>query len=525
MTHEPFDNSQSENPVTVSAEGIQTDENGEEIVDASPVKDHDEHSGGKLPVKKLLVDNLNESVVQAEPVGSTEMPAAITREGLVRQDAPALPISPDDQVDLEISSEQSWPFKIISGFVSVCGWCFGFVSLLIALAAISVVPVVQILSLGYFLEVCGRIGRTGKVREGFIGIRKASRIGSIVLGTWILLLPIRYLSTLWYSAQLIEPGSPQTNFLRVFQIVATVMIIAHIVAAWYCGGRLRHFFWPIVAPFSIVVWAMRYIAATPELRRILNSTLGAISPRFVQDFCNVKPITNWFLPAILIKGVVSGDLFTNACDGLWDFIVSLRLRYYFSLGLRGFLTSIVWLIVPAMLLIGATSLTDGAAILCGLFGVPLMIIVIIYLPFAQAHFAAEGKWSAMFDVRGIRRAFVRAPIRFWLALFFLLALALPLFLFQIEKTYEELEWIESLVFMVFMLPARFLVGWAYARGRHREQKSSWLLTWPVRFAQLPVAAIFVFFLFVSRYTAMNGVWSIFDQPAFLVPAPFTEWPF
>ena len=52
-----------------------------------------------------------------------------------------------------------------------------------------------------------------------IGLSKASVLGSIVLGTWLMLLPIRFVSNLWFDAYLVDPGSPQTQFLRVLQIV------------------------------------------------------------------------------------------------------------------------------------------------------------------------------------------------------------------------------------------------------------------------------------------------------------------
>ena len=50
---------------------------------------------------------------------------------------------------------------------------------------LAAIPIVQFLSLGYLLEAGGRIARTGRFRDGFIGVRTAARVGSIVLGTWI----------------------------------------------------------------------------------------------------------------------------------------------------------------------------------------------------------------------------------------------------------------------------------------------------------------------------------------------------
>ena len=37
---------------------------------------------------------------------------------------------------------------------------------------------------------------------------------------------------------------------------------------------------------------------------------------------------------------------------------------------------------------------------------------------------------------------------------------------------------------------------------------------------LPIAGLYVFIVFFTRYTSWYGVWSLFEQHAFLVPVPF-----
>ena len=37
---------------------------------------------------------------------------------------------------------------------------------------------------------------------------------------------------------------------------------------------------------------------------------------------------------------------------------------------------------------------------------------------------------------------------------------------------------------------------------------------------LPVAAFYVLIVFFSQFTAWRGVWSLYEQHAFLLPVPF-----
>src|SRR5437588_265408 len=73
----------------------------------------------------------------------------------------------------------------------------------------------------------------------------------------------------------------------------------HVAVACLRGGRLRHFFWPFGHPFWLA----------SRLRR--------------------------------------GGLYVEARDALWVFVTSLRLPYYFRVGLVGFLGTLAWLAPPA----------------------------------------------------------------------------------------------------------------------------------------------------------------------------------
>ncbi|MCY2972914.1 MAG: hypothetical protein NTZ30_19910, partial [Planctomycetota bacterium] len=84
-------------------------------------------------------------------------------------------------------------------------WLFGLISMVVALATLAAIPGLQFLSLGYMLESSTRVAKSGKIRDGFIGIRTAARLGGAILAIWLLLLPLRYLSNVAFTAQIINP--------------------------------------------------------------------------------------------------------------------------------------------------------------------------------------------------------------------------------------------------------------------------------------------------------------------------------
>ena len=75
------------------------------------------------------------------------------------------------------------------GVASGSEWLFGVLSLLLGLSMLAALPVLQLLSLGYLLESSGRVARTGRLRDGLIGVRRAARVGGVVVGTWLALVP------------------------------------------------------------------------------------------------------------------------------------------------------------------------------------------------------------------------------------------------------------------------------------------------------------------------------------------------
>jgi hypothetical protein len=77
-----------------------------------------------------------------------------------------------------------------------------------------------------------------------------------------------------------------------------------------------------------------------------------------------------------------------------------------------------------------------------------------------------------------------------------------------------------LVFVALIAPARLLAGWALGRGRQRAQPRFFLVRWFSRLGMLPLAIVYAVVVSLSRYTSWYGSWSLFEQHAFLLPAPF-----
>jgi hypothetical protein len=296
-------------------------------------------------------------------------------------------------------------------------------------------------------------------------------------------------------------------------------MVAHILLAWYSGGKLRHFFWPLLAPFSLAQWVITRKIVGPIVRPMLQW----LTPKLAEDLYQPAPLASWFPPAILLAGLRRGParMYVEARDAVWDFVVFLDLPHYFWLGLRGFIGAFLWLLIPVAMLIASTKVkNDGLAFLISFAGAIALANVLLYLPFLQARFAATNRFREMFRFMTIRTLFRKAPLAFWFALLITLALALPPYLFKIQQVYAEFYWLFSFVFVLLVYPGRLLAGWAVGYAERREKPRFFLTRWLLWAGALVVSFIYVFFVFLSQYTSWNGSWSLFEQHPFMVPAPF-----
>ncbi len=284
---------------------------------------------------------------------------------------------------------------------------------------------------------------------------------------WISLLPSWLVRSLTDSAYWIDPGGPVYRKWRMALVVLTVLTACHLAMAFARGGRLRHFLWP------------------------------------------------WGNPSWLVKRLRRGGLYRELRDDLWDFAVSLKLWPLFRLGLVGFLGTLAWIVVPATLLAGTIRYP-----LLAVPGVLLLGLIVPLLPFLQVGFAVDGRIASLFSPRAVRGRFRRAPWAFAFALTVMLVASLPLYILKIEMIPMDAAWLPGLVFVSFLVPARILIGWAYARSECRERPRHWFFRIVGRLAIFPVAALYVLVVVLSQYTSWSGVASFYEQHAFLLPVPF-----
>jgi hypothetical protein len=348
-------------------------------------------------------------------------------------------------------------------------WFFGVGALFLGLSVLAAIPVGQFLVLGYLLEVSGRVARTGRLRDGFIGVRTAARLGGIALAGFVLWLPLYFVSLQAEAAQIIDPDGPAARGWRVALSVLATLFAVHVAAALLRGGRVRSFLNPLAVPL-VVVRAFR------------------------------------------------GGLYTEARDRLWNAAVAMRIPYYFWLGVRGFVGAFLWLALPLLLL------GQGHRFpLLGFVGGMMLAAVVLYVPFLQVRFARHNRLRAFVQVLAVRRVYRRAPLAFALALWVHLLFAIPLYVLKIEVIPRDLVFLEGLMFLLFIFPARLLGGWAYSRGARRRDPRFVLVRWLGRFAVLPVVFAYVVVVFLSQHVGWAGVGSLYEQHAFLLPVPFVAW--
>ena len=350
-------------------------------------------------------------------------------------------------------------------------WLFGLASLVVLLSVLATIPILQFLSLGYLLESSGRIIRSGRIRDGFIGVRAAAGLGGIGLGIFLTMLPVRFFSSLWYSSLLLNGESNRTTGLRLVVFALLLLTTIHMAWAIFRGGKLRHFAWP-------------------------------------------APVKLW-------RRVREGGMYDDASLRLMAFFERLRLKHYFSLGVRGFIGAVAWLAFPVTLMAAATKVDDpGFGGLIAFVGGLMLAVVLAYLPFLQARLPMTNRFGSQFELHAVRQQFQRAPIAYWFALLLTLALAIPLYILKAELVPREAAWLPSLFFVTFMFPARLAVGWAVSRSEKRDAKRHWFSRWVARLGVLPVVLFYALIVYFTQFTSWYGAWSLYEQHAFLVPVPF-----
>ena len=370
---------------------------------------------------------------------------------------------------------RAWPVRVVVALMRAAEWCFGVATIFVALAMLAAVPVLQFLSLGYLLEASGRVARSGRLRDVFVGVRPAARVGGVVLGCWLWFWPARFAVDTADAAAILDPtdlGLTATAW-HYGTIALALAIGLHLSLAVLAGGQLWRFAWP----FNLVTLVVR---------------------------------------------AFRGGFYQRTRDAATDFVLALRLPHLGWLGLKGFAVGLVWLALPATFLAVGRQPFQAAPLFAAI-GMLQLGLAVMYLPFLQGRLGMTGKFRDGFDLVAVRTDFRHAPWAFLFAFTATLVFALPLYLFKIEVIPREAAWLPGLVFVAFLAPARLLTGYALGRARRRRERLGrprhFVFRWSVRLLFPPVAAIYVVWLTLMPYTSWNGVASYYEQHAFLLPIP------
>ena len=424
------------------------------------------------PASPSLPSEENEASLTHQPFVAT-LVDDVRVDGLGPSGNPSEPETPPVELPTE-TKKAGWVNRFFGFIAWLVRGSFAIVSLVVLLAVLTAIPILQLISFGYLLDVAGGLAKGGKLKHSLPHLKQAGQIGLAAVAVFLAALPTQLLVHWESVATLINPGSGQATAMRVLAIASAGIAIIYLLWAWVRGGRLRHYLWPQPKRFFREGWRWSTWSGLP--------------------------------------------------DRLWDFTATLELPKYFWLGLRGAAGTLVWLI-PAMIIIAA--FRNGETGLAGLVGFVALCFLgmgMLYLPMLQAHFAAENRLSALFEVRTIHRDFRRAPWAWLLAMVFVLLITpIPLYLLKIEATPREVMWAPCLVFVAFILPARIAAGLALRRCRRRpDPVGRWARAsrWMVRALMPLVVAVYLLFVYVSQYTSWDGLATWVQQHAILIPVPF-----
>ena len=361
------------------------------------------------------------------------------------------------------------PFRALAWLLTVAT---GLTSLLLLLAILAAIPIVNLLALGTMLEAEGRVVRSGRLRDGVPFAGALPRLGAVVVGTWLWILVVRFVTQAAADAALVDPGGPTARAWNAARVATAILVGLHLLAAYYAGGNLLSFF---------------------------------------------RPLRNG---RRLVAAVRRGEAWSRSSSALHQVVNAIQPVRLFSLGLRGYVGAFLWLVVPTLLLSALRDTTKPVGVLVALLGGILLAIVLSWVPFLQARFAAEQRLGVFLEIEAVREWWRRAPIVMLLALAILYGLSLPLYLFKIVAAPRDAVLFLTPIFILTIYPARLAVAWATHQALARPQRAYRLLRWPLSAVLVPLLLFYVFLLFFTPAIDAFGRRALYDHHALLLPTPF-----
>lgn len=307
-------------------------------------------------------------------------------------------------------------FAVVRGFNALVAFLF----LLGLLSVTASLPVGNVLTLGYLMEVQGRMARNGKFRSALFLLPEAQRLGTIALGIALWMIPVHFVATLARDSRLLSPDSPASWLLMVGLILTSLFVALHLTIAIGCGGR----WWQFLRPIR-----------------------------------NVRS---------LLKQYRSSGFWRNAQEKFLRFFAAFQFLQLAKLGLLAYVAVYVWLVIPAYLFTQLDDVTIRWQVVGFVVGCITMTLTLMWLPMILVHVAVSGRPGAMFDHKSMRRLTQQLPLRWMMATVILYGLSvLPLLYVALVKATippHRIEWDMMVVFLLTAIPTRILMGWVYHRG-------------------------------------------------------------
>jgi hypothetical protein len=351
----------------------------------------------------------------------------------------------------------------------------GIVCLVTLLTLAATIPVVNLLTLGYLLEVQGRVARTGRLRDALPLLPAARRIGLALAWIALWLVPLRWLAGTASDAWLISPGSATAWLWATGLAAAALAVAAHLLLAFARGGG----FWCFLRPIKNLLW----------LR------------------------TQW----------KCGGYWVRASHALAESLAALQLPNRLLLAAFAYVGVYIWVTIPTAMFTAAANAAGTWQQLLTLAGGLCLVPPLIWLPLLETRCAAEGRFRAFFEVATIRDQFRHAPFRVTLATISLYVLAfLPLFYaakLKVELPPHETIWDVMVIFVVTIYPAKVLLGWSYHRATHgRPAWRTW--QWANRMVLVAAVGLYVLLLFLVQTSGQLGWRPVWQHHALLLPLPW-----
>lgn len=390
--------------------------------------------------------------------------------------------------------------------------------LLPLLAGLAAIPGLSLISLGMMLDAEARVGRSGRIRDGFPLLAVSTRVGTIGAMLALFLLPIFLLSNVAESQRIVGQmsGLTQNSFgigKTALQITAFIVLLLAIAN----GGSFGRFFWPLrkrpTRRQGCVLAAIGFLAFL----------LAAAQPGFLIIYLLLLVIGATVRNARdLYAGLRSGTYVSAVNDWTAKLTGLFQPWHHVKMAVKGALGALCWLVIPTALLGIASSSphqNPGPAAVGSFVGGILMVPVAAWLPLLQCHQASTGRFKAIFEVRAVREIICRVPLRWAVATILMYGLAIPLYLSKVVLTPQDAHWLFTPLFILVIYPTRILMGWVYGTGMQSEARATKLIRWPTKLFMIPALGFYSLILFFLPLISEAGPRAMFENHAFLLPVP------